>query len=91
VAHKKAGASKAHQGCDVKGKRLGIKIPAGGQVRPGTVILKQRGTVYKPGLNTGIGKDYSIYAKIEGTVNFRTATGKKRGRKIVTIEPLPNS
>lgn len=91
MAHKKAGASKAHQGSDIKGKRLGIKIPEGGKVKIGTVILKQRGTVYFPGRNTGISKDYSIYAKIDGTVQFRTATGKKRGRKTVIIEPVSNS
>jgi len=91
MAHKKGGGSKMHQGCDVKGKRLGIKVPEGGKVKIGTIVLKQRGTVYFPGLHTGIGKDYSIYAKIDGTVKYKTATGKKRGRKIVTIEPQLNS
>lgn len=91
MAHKKSGASKAHQGGDIAGKRLGIKVNEGGRVNVGTLVLKQKGTVFFPGRNTGMGKDFSIYAKIDGTVRFKTAAGKKRGRKIVRIEPLSNS
>ena len=87
MAHKKATGTKAHQGCDVKGKRLGLKVAQGSFVNPGTIIVRQRGTVYIPGRNVGTGKDHTLFAKMKGTVEFKRATGKKRGKKIVDIIP----
>ena len=82
MAHKKSGGS-AKNGRDSHGKRLGVKRFDGQAVLPGTIIVRQRGTRIHPGLNVGVGRDYTIYAKIEGKVKFSPYA--KDGRKKVSI------
>ena len=83
MAHKKAGGS-SRNGRDSAGKRLGVKCYGGEAVIPGNIILRQRGTQYHPGRNTGIGRDHTIFATAEGKVSFRRATG---ARLFVSVEP----
>jgi large subunit ribosomal protein L27 len=83
MAHKKAGGS-SRNGRDSEGRRLGIKKYGGENVIPGNIIVRQRGTKWHPGENVGMGKDHTIFAKIEGQVTF----AKKRGdRTFVSVEP----
>ena len=77
MAHKKATGSKANQGSNVKGKRLGLKIFGDQKVKPGEIIVRQIGNKFFPGLNVGQGRDFSLFAKKEGLVNFYTRIGKK--------------
>ncbi|HXQ40725.1 MAG TPA: 50S ribosomal protein L27 [Candidatus Udaeobacter sp.] len=83
MAHKKAGGS-SRNGRDSAGKRLGVKRYGGEIVIPGNIILRQRGTQYHPGRNTGIGRDHTIFATVEGKVSFRRSTGE---RIFVSVEP----
>ncbi|MCD6453793.1 MAG: 50S ribosomal protein L27 [Candidatus Aminicenantes bacterium] len=75
MAHKKSGGS-AKNGRDSISKRLGVKRFAGQLVKPGTIIVRQRGTKFKPGKNVGLGKDYTIFALKEGRVSFRHSSGR---------------
>lgn len=77
MAHKKAGGS-SRNGRDSAGRRLGIKKYAGQYVLAGNIICRQRGTKWHPGANVGLGKDHTIYAKIDGVVEFVRATEKDR-------------
>ncbi|MBC8100622.1 MAG: 50S ribosomal protein L27 [Armatimonadetes bacterium] len=80
MAHKKGGGS-SRNGRDSNSQRLGVKIYGGQYVIPGNIIVRQRGTQFHPGLNVGIGKDHTIYAKIEGYVVFeykRYGNGRKQ-------------
>lgn len=78
MAHKKGGGSNANNR-DSRSKRLGVKRYDGEIVNGGTIILRQRGTHIQPGLNVGCGKDYTLYAKMDGYVKFEFARhGKKR-------------
>ena len=86
MAHKK-GAGSTKNGRDSNAKRLGVKKYGGEFVIPGNIILRQRGTKYKPGLNVGIGKDYTIFSVIDGQVKFEN----KHGRKIVSVYPVAES
>ena len=83
MAHKKAGGS-SRNGRDTAGRRLGIKKFGGEKVIPGNIIVRQRGTKWKPGENVGLGKDHTIFALVEGQVNFRTKAG---GRTFVSVQP----
>lgn len=83
MAHKKAGGS-SRNGRDSAGKRLGVKCYGGEAVIPGNIILRQRGTQYHPGRNTGIGRDHTIFATAEGKVSFRRSSGE---RIFVSVEP----
>ena len=85
MAHKKAGGS-SRNGRDSAGRRLGVKKSGGQAVIPGNIIIRQRGTKYHPGDNVGIGKDHTIFAKVEGAVTFET---KRGGRTYVSVEPSP--
>ncbi len=76
MAHKKAGGS-SRNGRDSAGKRYGVKRFAGQRVKAGNIIVRQRGTKIHPGQNVGLGKDYTIYAKIDGVVAFERL-GKSR-------------
>lgn len=80
MATKKAGGS-TRNGRDSKGRRLGPKKSDGQPVIPGNIIIRQRGTKFHPGKNVGLGKDHTIYALIEGKVNYTT----KRMRKVVSV------
>ena len=83
MAHKK-GAGSTKNGRDSHSKRLGVKIYGGQSVKAGNIIVRQRGTVHKPGKNVGIGKDHTLFAKCDGKVSF-----EKKGknlRQFVNIE-----
>ncbi len=82
MAHKKAGGS-SRNGRDSAGKRLGVKKFGGEAVVPGNIIVRQRGTKWRPGKNVGVGRDYTIYALVEGEVVFKKALG----RTYVGVEP----
>jgi large subunit ribosomal protein L27 len=84
MAHKKAGGS-SRNGRDSGGQRLGIKIFGGEQVIAGNVIARQRGTKWHPGRNVGIGKDHTLFAKIDGKIEFRA---KAKGRIFVSVRPM---
>jgi large subunit ribosomal protein L27 len=77
VAHKKGGGS-TRCGRDSQSKRLGVKRYDGQQVSAGTIIVRQRGTRIHPGSNVGVGKDYTIYALIDGVVKFEPITNNRR-------------
>jgi large subunit ribosomal protein L27 len=77
VAHKKGGGS-TRCGRDSKSKRLGVKRFDGQQVCAGTILVRQRGTRIHPGSNVGVGKDYTIYALIDGVVKFEPTTDNRR-------------
>ena len=77
MAHKKGGGS-SRNGRDSNSQRLGIKKFGGEYVIPGNIIVRQRGTQFRPGNNVGMGKDHTIYAMIEGQVKFENVTRKKQ-------------
>jgi large subunit ribosomal protein L27 len=83
MAHKK-GLGSSRNGRDSNAKRLGVKVFAGQTVTGGEIIVRQRGTRFKPGDGVGIGKDDTIYAKAPGIVQFRTG---RRGRTI-SVDPM---
>ncbi len=70
---------------NVAGKRLGVKKFAGQQVKNGNIIVKQRGSVYHPGKNVKMGRDFTIYAVADGVVEFRRMSGHKRGKYYVDV------
>jgi large subunit ribosomal protein L27 len=84
MAHKKAGGS-SRNGRDTIGRRLGVKKYGGEKVLPGNIIVRQRGTKWHPGSNVGIGKDHTIFALVEGKVDFRA---KANGRTYVSVLPM---
>lgn len=77
MSHKKGGGSN-HNGRDSAGARLGIKCYGGESVVPGTIIVRQHGTKFHPGHNVDMGRDYTIFATIEGIVKFEYVTGDKQ-------------
>ena len=77
MAHKK-GAGKTHNGRDSQSKRLGVKRYAGETVSAGAILVRQRGTVLRPGNNVGVGRDYTLFALIAGTVKFEPASKYRR-------------
>ena len=83
MAHKKSGGS-AKNGRDSHSKRLGVKSSTGQLVTAGSILVRQRGTRFKPGVNVGRGNDDTLFAKIEGKVQFET---KGRGKKFVSVVP----
>lgn len=76
MAQKKAGGS-SRNGRDTAGRRLGVKKFGGEAVLAGNIIIRQRGTKYKPGTNVGLGKDHTIYALKEGHVKFSKTSGDR--------------
>ena len=84
MAHKKAGGS-SRNGRDAESKRLGVKSYGGELIPAGSIIVRQRGTRFHPGDNVGIGKDHTLFAKVDGTVQF-TVKGAAQ-RKVVNIVP----
>ena len=83
MAHKKGGGSSGN-GRDSQSKRLGVKRFGGEQVRSGNILVRQRGTKFKPGNGVGLGRDYTIFAVIDGFVQFETT---RNGRKQVSVYP----
>jgi large subunit ribosomal protein L27 len=86
MAHKKAGGS-SRNGRDSRGRRLGVKKFGGEVVVPGNIIIRQRGTKYPAGQNVDMGRDHTLFAKVEGAVSFHTTTN---GRTFVSVAPLPS-
>jgi large subunit ribosomal protein L27 len=84
MAHKKAGGS-THNGRDSKAKRLGVKRYGGELVSCGSILVRQRGTRIRPGVNVGLGRDYTIFAKLEGQVKFEWAA---KGKRRVSVYPV---
>ena len=84
MAHKK-GAGSSSNGRESHSKRLGVKIYGGQFAKAGNIIIRQRGTVHNPGLNVGIGKDHTLFALIDGVVDFKK---KMKDRSFVSILPL---
>ena len=84
MAHKKAGGS-TRNGRDSESKRLGVKRYGGQVVKAGNIIVRQRGTQFHPGVNVGIGKDHTIFAKIDGVVKFEVKG--PRSRRTISIVP----
>ncbi|MEZ5894202.1 MAG: 50S ribosomal protein L27 [Parvularculaceae bacterium] len=82
MAHKKAGGS-SRNGRDSAGRRLGVKKFGGETVVPGNIIIRQRGTTYHPGENVGMGKDHTIFALVDGHVEFAEKRGKKNFVSVV--------
>jgi len=83
MAHKKAGGS-SRNGRDSAGRRLGIKKSGGQKVIAGNIILRQRGTRWHNGEGVGIGKDHTLFALVDGVVEFAT---KAKGRTFVSVKP----
>lgn len=84
MAHKK-GAGSSNNGRESQSKRLGVKIYGGQFAKAGNIIIRQRGTTHNPGENVGMGKDHTLFALIDGTVNFRR---KRDNKSFVNIIPL---
>ena len=87
MAHKK-GVGSSKNGRESESKRLGVKIFGGSYCKAGNIIKRQRGTVHHPGLNVGMGKDYTLFALIDGVVVFTTG---KEGRKFINVKPVEAS
>ena len=83
MAHKKAGGS-SRNGRDSGGQRLGVKMFGGEQCVAGNIIVRQRGTKWHPGVNVGIGKDHTLFALVQGAVQFQA---KANGRTYVSVNP----
>jgi len=84
MAHKK-GEGSVKNGRDSQSKRLGVKIFGGQAAVAGNIIIRQRGTVYHPGKNVGLGKDFTIFATTDGVVEFRKTKGDKT---FVSVKPV---
>ncbi len=87
MAHKK-GAGSSNNGRESHSKRLGVKIYGGQFAKAGNIIVRQRGTVHNPGLNVGIGKDHTLFALVDGTVEFKK---RLKDRSWVSVIPSENS
>ena len=84
MAHKK-GAGSSRNGRESESKRLGVKIYGGQAAIAGNIIVRQRGTTHHPGENVGMGKDHTLFALIDGKVNFKKG---RKNRSFVSVEPL---
>lgn len=84
MAHKK-GAGSSKNGRESESKRLGVKIFGGQAAIAGNIIVRQRGTAHHPGENVGIGKDHTLFALVDGTVEFRK---RKDNRSFVSVVPF---
>ena len=84
MAHKK-GVGSSKNGRESHSQRLGVKIWGGQQCIAGNIIVRQRGTVHYPGKTVGMGKDHTLFALVDGVVNFKRGA---RNRSVVTVLPL---
>ncbi|MBU6438899.1 MAG: 50S ribosomal protein L27 [Betaproteobacteria bacterium] len=85
MAQKKGGGS-TRNGRDSEAKRLGVKVFGGQEISAGSIIVRQRGTRFHPGTNVGVGKDHTLFALVDGTVNF--ARKGAFDRHFVNVAPL---
>ncbi len=88
MAHKKGGGS-SRNGRDSQSQRLGVKVFGGQKVVSGNIIVRQRGTKFRPGENVGLGKDHTIFATIEGFVVFERIYGRGNQKQISVYAELP--
>lgn len=84
MAHKK-GAGSSRNGRESESKRLGIKLYGGQVAKAGNIIVRQRGTVHNAGLNVGIGRDHTLFALIDGTIEFKR---KANNKSFVSVTPI---
>ena len=89
MAHKKASGS-SNNGRESASKRLGVKIYGGQIANAGNIIVRQRGTTHNPGLNVGMGKDHTLFAMTDGTVEFRKRKNDKSYVSVITPEVESN-
>ena len=82
MAHKKGGGT-SRNGRDSHSKRRGVKSSDGQLINAGTIIVRQRGTKFHPGLNVGLGRDFTIFATVHGTVEFK----QRRNRTYISVVP----
>ncbi len=87
MAHKK-GQGSSRNGRDSPGQRRGVKIYGSEPVQAGNILVRQLGTEFHPGQNVGMGRDYTLYAKVDGTVKY---TRKRNDRRIISIVPKAES
>ena len=87
MAHKK-GVGSSNNGRESESKRLGVKIFGGQYAKAGNIIVRQRGTAHHPGKNVGLGKDHTIFALIDGTVEFKK---RRNDRSYVSIVPIEST
>jgi large subunit ribosomal protein L27 len=87
MAHKKAGGS-SRNGRDSEGQRLGVKRFGGERVLAGNILVRQRGTKWHAGRNVGIGRDHTLFALVEGQVEYRS---QAKGRTHVAVVPMPET
>jgi large subunit ribosomal protein L27 len=87
MAHKKAGSS-SKNGRDSVGQRLGTKVGDGQLVPAGSIIVRQRGMTFISGPGTGLGRDYTVFATIEGKVRFEHATKAKKRIRVIPVEAV---
>ena len=88
MAHKKAGGS-SRNGRDSNAKRLGMKTYGGEQANAGQILIRQRGTVVHPGVNVGIGRDHTLFARVAGKVEYSVkGAGNKKTVSIVPASPV---
>ena len=86
MAHKKAGGS-SRNGRDSAGHRYGVKRYGGQNVRAGSIIVRQVGTKIHPGINVGMGKDFTLFAKIDGIVTFERLDRTRKKVSVYTAQP----
>ena len=87
MAHKK-GEGSVKNGRDSQSKRLGVKIFGGQPAVAGNIIVRQRGTVYHPGKNVGVGKDFSLFALTDGVVEFRRGKNNRTFVSVTSVEAV---
>ena len=85
MAHKK-GVGSSKNGRESASKRLGVKIFGGESCKAGNIIVRQRGTAFHPGKNIGMGSDHTLYALVDGTVQFKTGREDKRVVSVIPME-----
>ena len=85
MAHKK-GVGSSRNGRDSSAQYLGVKCFGGQKVKPGMIIIRQKGTKFHPGLNVGMGKDYTLFARAEGVVRFGSSHGRSRRVNVVPVD-----
>ena len=90
MAHKK-GQGSSRNGRDSNAQRRGVKLYGGQRAKAGSIIIRQLGTRFHPGNNTRLGKDYTIFSMIDGTVQFETRKRKGKTFKRVRVDPLPTT
>ncbi len=88
MAHKKGGGS-SRNGRDSQSQRLGVKKFSGESVRSGNILVRQHGTHIKPGLNVGVGKDFTLFAEIDGIVEYEVIRDDRKQVNVLPVEKAP--